>query len=50
VPSQLPTIFVLYSASATGFAGVQDEMPKATPEAGLAAQSRSYVSWESFSY
>lgn len=29
VPSQLPTIFALYSASATGFAGVQDETPKA---------------------
>ena len=29
VPSQLPTIFALYSASATGFGGVQDETPKA---------------------
>ena len=29
VPSQLPTIYALYSASATGFAGVQDETPKA---------------------
>ena len=29
VPSQLPTIFALYSASATGLAGVQDETPKA---------------------
>ena len=29
VPSQLPTIFALYSASATGFAGLQDETPKA---------------------
>ena len=29
VPCQLPTIFALYSASATGSAGVQDETPKA---------------------
>ena len=29
VPSQLPTIFALYSASATGFGGVHDETPKA---------------------
>ena len=39
VPSQLPTIFALYSASATDFAGVQDETPKANPETGRAAQS-----------
>ena len=32
VPSQLPTIFALYSASATGFAGVQDEMPEANAQ------------------
>ena len=29
VPSQLPTILAPYSASATGFAGVQAETPKA---------------------
>ena len=29
VPSQLPTILALYSVSATGFAGVQDQTPKA---------------------
>src|SRR5437868_1302379 len=29
VPSQLPTIFALYSASATGFAGMQDQTPRA---------------------